>query len=150
MTEYNMRGADVTDPLKMIHDLRDADLEEMNALGYYDSVEALMISIAHSEISVVDTVDGVPECFAGVCKGGIIWCVTTEEYMRDHVRRFFEVSQKFMEISKTGYPVLWNFVYSGNTKHIRWLKRMGFEILEEQPHGPYGKPFRKFKLMRSG
>ena len=142
--KYSIRAAKIEDVFKSAHRLRQADVEELQALGYDTAQDALLVAIAHSELSFVDTVDGSPEAFGGVMSNGMVWCVTTTEYIEDHTRRFLSITKELIEALQQTYPVLWNYVYKKNTKHVRWLKFMNFELLEEVPYGPNKETFIKF------
>lgn len=142
--KYNIQAAKIEDVFKSAHRLRQADVEELQALGYSTPQEALLVAIAHSQISFVDCVDGSPEAFAGVMPDGMVWCVTTSEYIEEHAKRFLSISKDIIEEWQQIYPVLWNYIYKQNTKHVRWIKYMGFKLHEEIPYGPYNKTFIKF------
>lgn len=139
-----MRVASVIDALEAANNLRKADIEEMLALGYENPTEALTGAIAYSEICYVDTIDGSPEAFMGVLEDGCIWCVTTDEYINNHTKRFIALSKDLIEILQIKYETLWNHVYINNTKHIRWLRRMGFTLEDPKPYGSKGNLFIKF------
>jgi len=44
------------------------------------------------------------------------------------------------------YPRLVNHVDERNEASKRWLSWLGFELGEPEPHGPFGIPFRPFRL----
>lgn len=139
---FELRGCTVEDAISISSRLREEDLEELRACGYEDAQEALLASIALPGLSLVDCKDGVPEMIGGITDDGVIWCMTTRDYITNHRKRFHKVTTGIM---KEHQGVLWNYVYSKNEVHVEWLKRVGFTIKEPAvPIGPNDELFYYF------
>ena len=142
--KYKVRAATIIDVIDAAYKLRKADLDEMMALGFTNPIQALAQSLDVSEISLVDTIDGRVGCFFGVLPDGCVWCVTTEEYIENHKKRFMQLSHEVIDSWQESYETLWNHVYCENKVHIRWIKHMGFVLQEPKPYGLKDKLFMKF------
>lgn len=79
---------------------------------------------------------------------GVIWLVSTPvlyQYPVEFVTRSKELLDKFHE----RYELLTNFIDERNTRHIRWLKWMGFVILRRVDRfGAHSLPFLEFASFR--
>jgi hypothetical protein len=86
--------------------------------------------------------DGRIAGLAGVGDDGKVWMLTTSAIL-DFPVTFARESKRFIE-SRTE-SVLWNYVDKRNTVHIKLLKFLGFNFLEEVPFGPNQLPFIRFE-----
>jgi hypothetical protein len=50
--------------------------------------------------------------------------------LTENLREFLRESKELVEEWKKRYGTLGNYIHDKNTKHIRWLKYMGFTINE--------------------
>ena len=78
---------------------------------------------------------------AGVEDDGMIWMLTTT-VIYEYPFAFTRGAKKFVE--KHSNKKLWNIIDKRNTVHLKLLKFLGFEFLEEIFHGPNNLPFIKF------
>jgi hypothetical protein len=62
--------------------------------------------------------------------------MTVLRHCRDHVK----------EMGK-GYAAMFNYVYAGNIKAIKWLTWMGFKFGSPQPMGLFCQPFIRFEMV---
>ena len=46
------------------------------------------------------------------------------------------------------YDELYNYVDARNTQAIRWLRWLGFTIMDTEPYGLCGLPFHRFEMRR--
>lgn len=89
----------------------------------------------------VDPVPGEPEI-------GVIWMVSTPVIF-DYPQRFAAVSGEMISRLHEMYPLLTNFIDERNTRHIRWLKWLGFKMLRRiEQFGPESRPFIEFASYR--
>ena len=86
--------------------------------------------------------DGRIAGLAGIEDDGKVWMLTTPAIL-DFTVTFARESKRFIE-SRTE-SVLWNYVDKRNTVHIKLLKFLGFNFLEEVPFGPNQLPFIRFE-----
>lgn len=89
----------------------------------------------------VDPVPGEPDV-------GVIWMVSTPVIF-DYPQRFAAVSAEMISRLHEMYPFLTNFIDERNTRHIRWLKWLGFTMLRRiEKLGPRSLPFLEFASYR--
>ena len=90
--------------------------------------------------------DSTPVGVTGVCEDRI-WLLGTPELTKSRSHRW-QLAVHGREwvnhcIDVVGGPV-GNHVYSENRESVRWLKHLGFDVLEEAPYGPKGALFHEF------
>ena len=78
---------------------------------------------------------------AGVEDDGMIWMLTTTA-IYEYPLAFTRGAKKFVE--NHSHKRLWNIIDKRNTVHLKLLKFLGFEFLEEIFYGPNNLPFIKF------
>lgn len=122
--------------------LREADVEEINAANDLGPFMSLYGGFAHSKpaMTVVDD-DGTVMAMYGVVplklesplKQGAIWFLSSDKmFERMGKKKYFmkHCRNQIDEICQ-GYDKVINFVYEKNTKHIRWIKAMGFKVADK-------------------
>ncbi|ALA45096.1 internal virion protein [Enterobacter phage phiEap-1] len=110
---------------------------ELFTPAYHDLLEAKAMGIEPSfpEASECVTLDhgGFPLAIGGN-QGDQVWFVTSDQVWRLNRAlkvRFHRTICEYRDKMLESYPVLWNFVYVGNTPHIRFLKSIGAVFHEE-------------------
>jgi len=105
--------------------------------AYHDVLEAQAMGIEPKfpDASECVTLDhgGFPLAIGGNC-GDQVWFVTSDQVWRLERGRKLEFRYRIMEyrdMMLDVYPVLWNFVWTGNWPHKRFLKSIGAEFHEE-------------------
>jgi hypothetical protein len=86
--------------------------------------------------------DGRIAGLAGIEDDGRVWMLCTPAIL-DFPLTFAREAKRFID-SRTE-SVLWNYVDKRNTVHIKLLKFLGFDLLEEVPFGPNQLPFIRFE-----
>lgn len=87
---------------------------------------------------------------AGLYEGataGIVWMVATEG-LKKHGLAFARISRPWAEKLLEGYDIIFNYVWSGNWLHKRWLAWAGFTVYPPIERGPFGEKFHPFYLLR--
>ena len=79
---------------------------------------------------------------AGVNTNGAIWMLTTPA-IHDYPVTFAREAKRFIE-GRTE-ELLWNIADKRNTVHLKLLKFLGFEFLNEVQHGPNNITFIEFR-----
>jgi hypothetical protein len=136
--------------------LRDADRDEVLAACNLDPRLVLPLFIqegrevwaagveSNDRAEILYGVDPV-ECCPGA---GTIWLLSTPvlyQYPVEFVVRSKELLDQFHE----RYELLGNYIDERNTRHIRWLKYMGFKILQRvECFGAQSRPFLEFASFR--
>lgn len=105
--------------------------------AYHDILEAKAAGITPSfpDASECVTLDlsGFPLAIGGNVEGQC-WFVTSDQVWRlnkDNKRKFRKLILEYRDKMLSEYPVLWNYVWAGNTSHIRFLKTIGAVFHEE-------------------
>ena len=123
----------VADIQYLADNLREADRLEMHHLGY-EPEAGLMQSFSLSEVCYSVYLGDELVCVFGVCPGeglAVPWMMGTpamSKVKRETLTWAVEVKAALSE----KYPVLSNYVWAGNTTHIRWIKWLGFAFTGEQ------------------
>lgn len=132
-------------------DVRQADIDELYAASEITPELAMWKGLAVSTHAWVGFIDHEPVCMFGVVPRsvlsgrGIPWMIGTNALDR-HAAEFLKGCRPQVAEMRSVYNLLENYVDARNTKAIRWLRWLGFEIGPAQPHGPHAAPFHYFKL----
>lgn len=123
----------------IIDNMREDDRKELEAHGFTPA-KGILLSIENSTYlyTGVDK-DGNPAFILGAWKqpdrkDAIIWLLGTDAIDREPLT-FLRASRETVQdlFAITGAEILHNYVWSGNTTHIKWLRWLGFTILNESP-----------------
>ena len=105
--------------------------------AYHDVLEAQAMGIEPSFPAVTECVtldhDGFPLAIGGHC-GDQCWFVTSDQVWRlsgKAKREFRKLIMEYRDKMLEKYDTLWNYVWVGNTSHIRFLKTIGAVFHEE-------------------
>jgi hypothetical protein len=131
--------------------VREADRQELiAATGSPDVLATLRESVmlsSHYWISEVDeplAVFGVaPRSLMG--DSGVPWAIGTNLVLRFPGAMVRE-GRRYVARMLEAYSHLQNHVDARNTRSVRWLARLGFEIHPARPYGAAGLPFHRFEM----
>lgn len=133
--------------------VRPADRAEIYACCSLPPYEALVRSYAVSDHSWTALFDGEPACMFGVTHASLItdtgrpWMIGTE-LLDQHQLSFLRACKPFMVNIERQYARLENYVDVRNTRAVRWLKWLGFEVGSPEAYGYLKLPFHKFTMER--
>jgi hypothetical protein len=133
--------------------VRAADRAELWATCCLDPYQALVRSWAISDHSWTALFDEEPACMFGVTQASLLtdsgrpWMISTDLVDR-YPMSFLKEQKPFMVHIWRRYAQLENYVDARNTRSIRWLKWLGFEMGQPEPYGALNLPFIKFKMER--
>ena len=143
-----MRGATLEDCYNLAPKLRKQDIEEIKANANIKPKDALIQGFQLSEVPVA-IFDDKEEivCMLGCCptnirSAAIVWLLASDGLAKNIPFRFLKHSRGVTDIFQKRYPVLYNFVDARNTLHLKWLKWLGFTIINK--HYDYGYEKRLF------
>ena len=71
------------------------------------------------------------------------------EEVANHSKKLWTFCKEKVESWKKRYTILWNLIDSENEKSARFLKRLGFTVLDPEPLGVSGYPLRPFYWRKS-
>jgi len=121
---------------RMAPNLRQDDLNELQAHGYTDPLIPLLMGL-HGEVQecVIDEA-GEPVVAWGIGKShmegvGFVWLMATNE-IETHKTEFIRRCRGLLPGAFEKFHTLTNFVDVRNTLHIRWLRWMGFTFFPKR------------------
>jgi len=129
--------------------MRQADRDEVFAASGKCPASALSISYRRSSMRMTGLVDGRPEVMFGVADLNVLagvgapWLLGTSAVDENYVA-FLRRSVSWRNQLSARYPVLRNFVDMRNRASVRWLRWLGFSILD--PIDINGHEFRLFEM----
>jgi len=122
--------------------LRQDDLREaVEGHGINPTIDIPLASLNGSCVSFT-VPDGRTAGLAGIEEDGRIWMLCTPA-IHDFPITFTREAKRF--IDSRSESILWNYADKRNVVHLKLLKHLGFEFLEEIPFGPNQLPFIKFQ-----
>lgn len=121
--------------------LRPDDFREVTEGHGINPTIHIPLSIFDGESVSFIVPDGRTAGIAGVNTNGAIWMLTTPA-IHDFPITFAREAKRFVDSRTEDY--LWNIVDKRNTVHLKLLKYLGFEFLNEVQHGPNKLTFIEF------
>lgn len=144
------RPAVIEDCLDLAPRMRKQDMDEVRASHGHSPVEALLSSLNCSEeaFSIIhnDQVIGMFGVAPIVNRLGTPWLLASDE-LPQVSREFLPESRKWIESLAPRYDVLINYVHHKNTVSKRWLKWLGFNLLNERTYGVGNDKFNPFVMV---
>ena len=127
--------------IEVASDLRPEDRREVEE-GHGGDPFTSIVSKAQEGSCIYFTMpNGRTAGMAGVEDDGMIWMLTTTA-IYEYPFAFTRGAKKF--VKSYSHKTLWNIIDKRNTVHLKLLKFLGFEFLEEIFYGPNNLPFIKF------
>jgi hypothetical protein len=145
----HIRPSDWNDVWYLAGQLRQADIEECAAHGH-TPLDALAISRENSRVcyTLLDPA-GQALGMAGVAGDGLVWLLGTpgiEKNTMAFLRHSMPVLRHFYR--EAGTDLLYNYTYSENKLHHKWLRWLGFTFIRQVTLPPLGKPFYEFARLK--
>ena len=114
-------------------------MKPLDALLYsvQDSKEALTVMMPDSDIPIM--MFGLGGAAGLLDRKRSVWLLGTDQ-MRRVRRDFILQSGQYLETLAAGETV-YNYVLQGNAASLRWLRMLGFSIMDAKPFGWLQKPF---------
>lgn len=132
--------------------IREEDRLELDYAFGEEPYEAIANGINNSDECYTVMVDDNPALIFGirsnsiVSYNGVIWMLSTD-LIHDVGFRFVRNSKRVVKILMQNKKRACNYVWSGNTISITWLKWLGFNIHPPAPYGKQGKLFHYFEMV---
>lgn len=153
MVRFSIEPATVEHMEHVACHAREADVEELSAAGGFTPLEAMIVGKKWSVECWCGLADGVPICVFGVSSAsplsdtGYPWMVGTD-HLDSLAAGFLRRSRGVVKDMLSRYKLLYNYVDARNTRAIRWLRWLGFTIMDTEPYGVCGLPFHRFEMRR--
>lgn len=144
-----IREATEADARYVAQRLREADTEEVRALGF-SAKDAVMLSFAGSDDRFVGIVDGEAAMVFGVTAplyGGAasVWALGTPKCNEVPVA-MVKCGRQIVSAFLQKYGYLENYCAADYEKSLRWLKLIGFTIDDPESRGLNGELFCKLSI----
>lgn len=129
-----VRRAITADATELAPNLRQDDLDEIAVGSGWEPEEALVNALMVSAQSWAIIHEGAVVALFGVAGlpggGGTPWMMASEGLVRIS-KSLLRESRLWVRIMLVRYGSLQNLVWAGNSKHIEWLRWLGFHIAED-------------------
>lgn len=148
-----MYKADIADIAPIAENMRDADRLEIWLSNHMKPYEALRRSLELSDLAFTIVHDEGPIAMFGVrCQSvlggiGIPWLLGTDR-IKEVRRQFIYEGRRWLDVLQGDYMVLRNYVHEDNRVSLKWLKSLGFTIMDAQQAGPERAWFHKFERIK--
>jgi len=135
--------------LELSRTMCDEDVEEVWAAGHVVPQKALSIGRARSRDTQTFLANGRVLCIFGVGQieafknVGVPWMLSSGELPK-HYWRFARGSAEWMKQQTSKWTEMINYVDARNSRAVRWLAWLGFDIDVPRPYGPDDMPFHRF------
>ena len=127
--------------------LGDEDKKEVWLSHRMSPLEAVMLSYTESDLCrTIVSDDGEPLALTGLV-GNRIWLLGTEKLTATRQRRLqlCKEGRGWVETClEAAGMAIGNDVYAKNTRSVRWLKHLGFNVASPRPLGESGALFSEF------
>ena len=124
--------------------LRDADVCEIKAALNLNPLDGLEMCVKDCDELWVATIDSIPACIFGIQSekitnqykdpqdvyAGMIWAMGTDSLFK-YPKTLTRTSRKIIKRWLEDHDVLYNYIWSKNELHKKWLKSLGFQFLED-------------------
>jgi hypothetical protein len=135
--------------VKVATKMRKADREEVMASNKHSPIEAIEKGLDKSHFSACVVLNGTPCAIFGLIKvsplleKGVPWFLGTDELFKVP-KMMVKEGRKTVEEMLLHCSYLENYVHCKNTKSIKWLRMLGFELEKPQVYGVMSEQFMKF------
>lgn len=143
-----VRDATVEDVFYLSERLRQADLDELDAGTGISPIQALYTGYKNSVTCRVGVYNHNPFIIFGACPVqedvGCVWALGSDDLLKAR-GEFLRQSRRWIQMLHKEFPVLFNYIDARNTVHIRWIKWLGFKLINLHPkYGAGQMPFYEF------
>ena len=155
MGKVGIRQCTAKEAAEIFPFLRQADIDEIKALGLSATKEALRDRLKN--VKHLYIIEEFQDDFYGLLPIGIFGVAKTESpkigaiflqgsgRIAKNITAVGALMNAMFYLWRRHYSVLFNNVWIGNKTHINWLKKVGFELFEEVEHTGTGEKFIPFK-----
>ena len=145
MSNY-IHPATIKAALQVASNLLPDDRREMEEGHGLDPMEELPLAVHRGSCVWFEVPNGKTAGMAGVGPNGEVWMLCTPAIL-EYPITFAREAKRFIESREE--DILWNVVDKRNKVHLKLLKFLGFEFLEEISFGPNQLSFIEFSRVRT-
>ena len=145
MSDY-IHPATIEAALKVASNLLPDDRRELEEGHGLDPMEELPLAVHRGSCVWFEVPNGKTAGMAGVGPNGEVWMLCTSAIL-EYPITFAREAKRFIESREEA--ILWNVVDKRNKVHLKLLKFLGFEFLEEISFGPKQLSFIEFCRVRT-
>ena len=148
-----IRKPNVFDVSFLSNNAREMDVKEVFCMSGGSISDCLNNTPGLYENSLVWEVDGKLVCMFGTTPTlekdhHVIWLLATN-YFDDYKNIFKKKCKDVFKEVMEGKKYVYNYVYAGHTKAIRWIEWLGFKVHKPEPMGINGELFCKFEVVNN-
>ena len=132
--------------LRVASNLLPDDYREVVEGHGHDPLNALVVGVQNSDSVYFTNPDNEICGIAGVYENGAIWMLCTP-FILEYPHTFAREAKRF--VNERPEEKLWNFVDKRNKVHLKLLKFLGFQFLDEFTYGPNNLTFIEFARVRT-
>ena len=143
-----VKPATISDIVHLAFNCREADKQE--CLDHTGQVPLLAIygAFVNTKESYTGFYNDQLVCCYGLIESGCIWMCATN-YIESVPMTFLKHSKLKLKELFNNYDMIWNYVDARNVVHIKWLKWLGFTIINKHNQFGIGRiPFYEFVKIR--
>lgn len=148
--EYKARPAHQDDIEAIAVSMRPADRREIKLLSGQEPKQALTECFEKSDVCRTLLYQDTPLIMYGTSRfddeTGIVWGLGSDEIDK-HTMPFLRVSRAEVELLQGDYDLIFNFVHTENTLHLKWVEFVDFDVFDpiEHPSGQMVRPIQRRK-----
>jgi hypothetical protein len=136
--------------------IRPVELDEIAAAAGVTPLRALLDCLKHSDFARSALFDGEVACMWGVehmrwsavsGRVGAAWLLTSA-LVEKYPKTFWKHCREEVARIFRSYDLLVNAIDARHEQSLRWAKRLGFDLQEQQAYGVEGRPFVWFRAKK--
>lgn len=152
MNNYDVRQAELADVRIIADKIRKPDADELWASSHLTPYQALMVSFMVSrDTTFTGTANGVPVCMFGIREPSMLsdtavpWMIAGAD-LEFYSKAFLRRSKAIVNMWRSIYPFMQNYVDERNVVAVRWLQWVGFSVYYPKEYGADKLPFHRFDM----
>jgi hypothetical protein len=149
----HIRPATVDDARSLAPRLRQADVAEIEAGLGLPPLDGLLLSMLTGPSWAI-VHDGLVIGIFGAGRHprhqntGVVWMLGSADVARPEIKyEFLQRSRQVCDLFNERYPVLTNYIDARNELHVRWIRWLGFKIVNTTETAE-GVPFHEFARIK--
>ena len=137
----------------LANNAREMDVREVFYMSGGNISQGLNSTPGLYENSLVWEVDNKLVCMFGTTPCSqeghyVVWLLATN-YFDDHKNVFRKICKNVFQETVKGKKYVYNYVYAGHIKAIKWIKWLGCKVYDPEPMGVNGEMFCKFEVINN-
>ena len=155
MTIHSVVAVEEAHIIALASSMQKEDADAAYVIAHLSPEQAIRHSVSSSIESETWLADGKVMAITGASRGtflspyACVWMLGSED-LRKYPIFFIKGSKEWVERMLNKYSHIVNYIYSENTRSIKWLKWLGFTIHPAAPLGVEGRMFHRVEKKERG